>query len=160
MRRAPMAGRTGGYKPDMKLMPYGLGVLVPTLFALLLATPVHAVAHPAPAHPAPAHHTAPQISRFLTAFYGQHGPSGHKRGRHVSAQLQEKQVRTPEYDVLLCAQNEPQRIDIGPVTVQEYAGIGSATVTTHWGSDDTRTFTAYVRLDSKPIELDDVICAP
>ncbi|MFD9354491.1 hypothetical protein [Streptomyces sp. NPDC060031] len=149
----------------MKLMPYGLGVLVPTLFALLFPTPVHAVAHPAPtrstsAYPVPGHHTAPQISRFLSAFYGQHGPSALKRDRHVSAQLREKQVRTPEYDVLLCAQNEPRRIDIGPVTVQEYAGIGSATVTTHWGSDDTRTFTAYVRLDSKPIELDDVICAP
>ncbi|MEV6950501.1 hypothetical protein [Streptomyces sp. NPDC051183] len=139
----------------MKLMPYSLGVLVPTLVALLAPTPATALAHPVPAQ-----HTAPQISRFLTAFYGQHGPSRHNRERHVSSQLREKQERTPEYDVLLCAQNEPQRVGIGPITVQEYAGVGSATVTTHWGSGDTRTFTAYVRLDSNPIAVDDVICAP
>ncbi|MFJ6795218.1 hypothetical protein [Streptomyces sp. NPDC091268] len=142
----------------MKLTPYGPGVLAATLFALLVPTPAPAAAHPFPGHPP--HHSAQQITRFLTSFYGQHGPSEPKRYLHVSQQLREKQERTPEYDVLLCAQNEPQRIEIGPVTVQEYAGVGSATVTTHWGEDGTRTFTAYVRLDSTPIELDDVICAP
>lgn len=140
----------------MKLIPYSLGVLVPTLVALLLPTPAHAFADPVTA----GQHTAPQISRFLTAFYGKHGPSRHHRDRHVSQQLKEKQERTPEYDVLLCAQNGPERIGIGPITVQEYAGVGSASVTTHWGSGEMRTFTAYVRLDSSPIAVDDVICAP
>ncbi|MFE5488537.1 hypothetical protein ACIRS3_16065 [Streptomyces virginiae] len=149
----------------MMLKPYSLGALLLTLSALPVAAPAPAVAAPAAAVPAavvpaavPEGHTADQIGRFLTRFYGKHGPSAHDRRHHVSQVLLERQANT-QSDVLLCAQNEPQDIGIGPVTVAQAAGVGWATVTTHWGADKTDTFTAYVRLDSKPIRIDDVICA-
>ncbi|WP_240803604.1 hypothetical protein [Streptomyces sp. A0592] len=143
----------------MMLKPYRLAALLLALSALP-AVP-SAVAAPAPAVPAaaPEGHTADQIGRFLVRFYGEHGPSDHDRRHHVSQVLLERQRTTAESDVLLCAQNEPQDIAIGPVTVAQAAGVGWATVTTHWGSDRTDTFTAYVRLDSRPIRIDDVICA-
>ncbi|MEV7524301.1 hypothetical protein [Streptomyces sp. NPDC091371] len=135
----------------MKLMPYSLGLLPLTLLALIT---------PAPAHAGPAaEHTAAEISRFLSDFYGDHGPSAADRQDHVSQVLKDKQTENTEADVLLCAQNEPQDIGVGPVTVAQAAGVGWATVTTHWGSGTIDTFTAYVRLDSEPIRLDDVICA-
>lgn len=140
-------------------MPYRLGVLPLTLIALLTPAPAHA----APAAPAPgaarAGHTAADIGRFLTDFYGDHGPSAQERQDHVSEVLKDKQKENTEADVVLCAQNQPLDIGIGPVTVAQAAVVGWATVTTHWGSDTTDTFTAYVRLDSQPIRLDDVICA-
>ncbi|MFE1413090.1 hypothetical protein ACIGFK_27760 [Streptomyces sp. NPDC085524] len=146
----------------MKLMPYSLGVLPLTLFALLAPTPGHAAPADgdgtAPA-PAPGGHTAAEIARFLREFYGDHGPSEDGREKYVSQVLKDKQKENEDADVLLCAENEPEGIGIGPVTVAQAAGVGWATVTTHWGSDTTDTFTAYVRLDSEPIRLDDVICA-
>ncbi|MEU4353839.1 hypothetical protein [Streptomyces virginiae] len=146
----------------MMLKPYSLGaLLLLTLSALPVMAP-SAVAVPAAAAVAPAAspegHTADQIGRFLARFYGKHGPSAHDRRHHVSQVLLERQTTT-QSDVLLCAQNEPQDIGIGPVTVAQAAGIGWATVTTHWAADETDTFTVYVRLDSKPIRVDDVICA-
>ncbi|MFB7807252.1 hypothetical protein [Streptomyces virginiae] len=149
----------------MMLKPYSLGALLLTLSALPVTAPAPAVAAPAAAVPAavvpaatPEGHTADQIGRFLARFYGKHGPSEHDRRHHVSQVLVERQTNT-QSDVLLCTQNEPQDIGIGPVTVAQAAGVGWATVTTHWGADKTDTFTAYVRLDSKPIRIDDVICA-
>ncbi|MFJ8014451.1 hypothetical protein [Streptomyces sp. NPDC096339] len=146
----------------MKLMPYSLGVLPLTLLALLAPTPGHAAPRDGDgAVPAAARggHTAAEITRFLSEFYGDHGPSDDGRENQVSQVLKDKQKEDTDADVLLCAENEPEDIGIGPVTVAQAAGIGWATVTTHWGSETTDTFTAYVRLDSQPIRLDDVICA-
>ncbi|MFD7259814.1 hypothetical protein [Streptomyces sp. NPDC059874] len=142
----------------MKLMPYSLGALPLTLLALLTPAAAHAGPASAPGD-VPGGHSASEIGRFLTDFYGDHGPSANDRQNHVSQVLKDKQKENTEADVLLCAQNEPQDIVIGPVTVLQDAGIGWATVTTHWGADTTDTFTAYVRLDSQPIRIDDVICA-
>ncbi|MCX4695036.1 hypothetical protein [Streptomyces sp. NBC_01408] len=158
----------------MKLMPYSLGVLPLTLLALL-APPSSAVPAGPAAPSAPGavsqRHSAAEISRFLAAFYGDHGPSPYDRENRVSQVLKERQGVSPGSDVLLCAQNKPRAIGVGPVTVAPSAGVGWATVTTHWGAEvapgadaraeaeATDTFTAYVRLDSRPIRLDDVICA-
>ncbi|MEV0412733.1 hypothetical protein AB0I68_18470 [Streptomyces sp. NPDC050448] len=140
----------------MKIMPYSLGALLLTL--LVLPAPTPAVADPTPA--AGRHrHDAAEISAFLASFYGHHGPSAFDRDHRVSQQLKDKQAHSPYSDVLLCIQHEPQEIAIGTVTVAQAAGVGWATVTTHWGSNSTDTFTAYVRLDSRPIKVDDVICA-
>ncbi|MFE6906366.1 hypothetical protein [Streptomyces erythrochromogenes] len=146
----------------MILKPYRLGALLLALSALPALPSAPAVAAPAAAAvpaAAPEGHTADQIGRFLARFYGEHGPSAHDRRHHVSQVLQERQQTHTESDVLLCAQNAPHDIGIGPVTVAQAAGVGWATVTTHWGTDKTDTFTAYVRLDSRPIRVDDVICA-
>ncbi|MFD5619678.1 hypothetical protein [Streptomyces yangpuensis] len=140
----------------MMLKSYGLGALLLALPALPVMPPAPA---PAVATPAPEGHTADQIGRFLVRFYGEHGPSDHDRRHHISEVLQDRQLTNAESDVLLCARSEPQDIGVGPVTVAQAAGVGWATVTTHWGSDKTDTFTAYVRLDSQPIRVDDVICA-
>lgn len=141
-------------------MPYSLGVLPLTLIALLAPAPAQAdPGVPGATGAARAAHTATDIGRFLTEFYGDHGPSAQERKDHVSQLLKDKQEENTQADVLLCAQNEPLDIGVGPVTVALTAGVGWATVTTHWGSGTTDTFTAYVRLDSQPIRLDDVICA-
>ncbi|MFF9558957.1 hypothetical protein ACF1DY_24475 [Streptomyces albus] len=103
-------------------------------------------------------HTGPEIHRFLRWFYGQHGPGEQQREHFVSDLLKRKQAENPGYDVLLCAQNTPRRIDVGPVTVAQSAGVGWATVTAHWSDGTTSAFTAYVALDSHPIELHDVVC--
>ncbi len=141
-------------------MPYGLGVLPLTLLALL--APSSAAVQAAPgAAPAPVshRHSAVEISRFLTSFYGLRGPSAYDREHRVSQLLKDKQGESEGADVLLCAQNAPRGIAVGPVTVAQSAGVGWATVTTLWDAGATDTFTAYVRLDSLPIRLDDVICA-
>ncbi|WP_405828310.1 hypothetical protein [Streptomyces sp. NBC_00105] len=146
----------------MMLKPHSLGALLLTLLALPALSSVPALAAPAPSVAPVAiaeGHTADQISRFLATFYGAHGPSPHDREQHVSQILKDRQQVNADSDVLLCSQNEPQSIGIGPVTVAQSAGVGWATVTTHWAGGVTDTFTAYVRLDSKPIRLDDVICA-
>ncbi|MEU9300875.1 hypothetical protein [Streptomyces sp. NPDC048269] len=146
----------------MKLKPYSLGALLLTLLAPAALSPVPALAAPAAvqaAVPAPPMHTADAIGRFLAGFYGDHGPSHQDRESRVSQVLKDRQKETPDVDVLLCGQNEPMAIAIGPVTVAQSAAVGWATVTTHWESGETDTFTAYVRLDSEPIRLDDVICA-
>ncbi|MCJ1676748.1 hypothetical protein MTF65_05175 [Streptomyces sp. APSN-46.1] len=159
----------------MKPMSYALGALLVTALALPApaAGPALAAGPSAAPAPTPPLHSAGQISGFLAAFYGQHGPSDHYREYRISQALKDKQQLT-DFDVLLCSQNTPQSIGIGPVTVAQSAGVGWATVTTHWDGDaeadtgaeadagteaDTDTFTAYVRLDSRPIKLDDVICA-
>ncbi|MFG2874414.1 hypothetical protein ACGFYU_05275 [Streptomyces sp. NPDC048337] len=141
----------------MKLMTHRLGALLLTLLAGPAPLSV-AAAHAAPAA-APQPHDATKISAFLAGFYGHHGPSDYDRENKVSQLLKDRQRERADADVLLCSQNEPRDIAIGPVTVAPAAAVGWATVTTHWESGTTDTFTAYVRLDSQPIRLDDVICA-
>ncbi len=103
-------------------------------------------------------HTAVEIHRFLTGFYGQHGPSPWSREHQVSDYLKDRAAHTPDYDLLLCAQNTPRKITVGKVTTAQSAGVGWATVTTYWDGGSTGSFTAYVGLDSRPIELQDVDC--
>ncbi|MCX4524321.1 hypothetical protein OG982_01220 [Streptomyces sp. NBC_01551] len=139
----------------MKPMSHTLGALLVTVFAAAPSAAATTVTAPAPPH------TASQITSFLADFYGHHGPTETFRESRISQALRDKQQHS-EFDVLLCSQNTPEKIEIGPATVAPAAGIGWATVTTHWGSGPearTDTFTAYVRLDSRPITLDDVICA-
>ncbi len=103
---------------------------------------------------------AKEVRHFLKGFYGNHGPSAWEREHLVTEELKEKAAQTPDYDLLLCAQNTPKAIDIGPVTTAQSAGVGWAPVTTHWGKgQDTQVFTAYVGLDaSKPMKLMDISC--
>lgn len=102
---------------------------------------------------------AEQVHHFLEGFYGNHGPRSWERENLVADQLKEKAAQTPDYDLLLCAQNTPQDIEIGPVTTAQSAGMGWAPVTTHWKGGDREVFTAYVGLDaSKPIKLTDISC--
>ncbi|KUL36089.1 hypothetical protein ADL22_25630 [Streptomyces sp. NRRL F-4489] len=103
-------------------------------------------------------HTAAEIHRFLTRFYGQHGPSPYQRRHQVSAYLKDRADHTEGYDLLLCAQNTPRAISVGPVTTAQSAAVGWATVTTSWGDGTRRHFTAYVGLESRPIVLQDVDC--
>ncbi|WP_260334737.1 hypothetical protein [Streptomyces beigongshangae] len=108
-------------------------------------------------------YTAGQIHTFLEDFYGEHGPVDFARKYGISEHLKEKVAGSEGFDVLLCAQNEPRSIDIGEVRTAQSAGVGYATVTTHWGGDggSTATFTAYVGLDAtRPIQLQDTDCAP
>ncbi|MET9603665.1 hypothetical protein ABZZ17_01220 [Streptomyces sp. NPDC006512] len=144
----------------MKTNPYRPGALLLALlcasFPLASAAPATALAGPVPRHHH--RHTAEDITRFLTGFYGDHGPSDQDRRRLVSRQLKHKQAHLPDTDVLLCSRSTPLHISVGTATVAQSAGVGWATVTTHW-AEGTTDFTAYVRLDSRPIELDDVICA-
>ncbi|MEU9236181.1 hypothetical protein [Streptomyces subrutilus] len=143
----------------MKLKPYSLGALLLTLLAPATLSSVPALASPVMASPVPERHSADVIGRFLAGFYGEHGPTLHDRETRVSQVLKDRQKESPDADVLLCAQNVPRRIVVGPVTVAQSAEVGWATVTTYWDAGLTDTFTAYVRLDSQPIRVDDVICA-
>ncbi|MFE9330264.1 hypothetical protein [Streptomyces sp. NPDC006925] len=110
-------------------------------------------------HTAARRHTGPEIHRFLTWFYGTHGPDRRQRQYFVSDLLKRKQAQHPDRDVILCAQNTPRDIEVGPVTTAQSAGFGWATVTAYWADGTASTSTAYVALDSHPIELHDVVCA-
>lgn len=105
-------------------------------------------------------YTAQEIHTFLEDFYGEQGPGDFARTYGISPQLKEKVADNPEFDVLLCAQNIPASIDIGPVTTAQSARVGWATVSTYWnGGSDKADFTAYVDLDAtRPIQLLDVDC--
>ncbi|GAA4035605.1 hypothetical protein GCM10022247_71550 [Allokutzneria multivorans] len=106
----------------------------------------------------PPQYSADQVRSFLTEFYGKHGPSQHDREHHVTAELKKKAAATPDYDLLLCAQNKPAGIGIGAVTTAQSAGVGWATVTTRW-SGPAQQFTAYVGLDARePLKLYDIDC--
>lgn len=105
-------------------------------------------------------YTAEEIRRFLVSFYGKHGPSAWKREHQVSAELKKKAAETPDYDLLLCAQNTPRNISVGKVTTAQSARVGWATVTTYWSGNREEHFTAYVDLDAtRPIALLDVACS-
>ncbi|MFB9906023.1 hypothetical protein [Allokutzneria oryzae] len=104
-------------------------------------------------------YTARQVHTFLVSFYGQHGPSQYDRTHKVTPQLRKKAAETPDYDLLLCAQNTPRNITIGKVTTAQSAGVGWATVTTKWRGGADQRFTAYVGLDAgTPMKLYDVSC--
>ncbi|WP_055552750.1 hypothetical protein [Streptomyces sp. NBRC 110028] len=104
--------------------------------------------------------TAEEIHHFLEGFYGNHGPRPWEREHLVSEYLKERIAQTPDYDLLLCAQNEPRDIEVGEVTTAQSARVGWATITTYWGQGSPSSFTAYVDLDaSRPIELLNVDCA-
>ncbi|UKY50332.1 hypothetical protein [Streptomyces inhibens] len=142
-------------------------VLLTLTLTLTLAASGPAAAHPRTAPAADTvrsdpngRHTAAEIHRFLTAFYGHHGPSSWAREHRVSDHLKDRAAHTEGYDLLLCAQNTPREITIGKVTTAQSAGVGRATVTTFWDGNARHSFTAYVGLDSHPIELQDVDCAP
>ncbi|MFH8595648.1 hypothetical protein [Streptomyces rimosus] len=105
-------------------------------------------------------YTAEEIRRFLVSFYGKHGPSAWQREHQVSAELKKKAAETPDYDLLLCAQNTPRNITVGKVTTAQSARVGWATITTYWSGNRQQNFTAYVDLDAtRPIELLDVSCS-
>ncbi|MFJ9851627.1 hypothetical protein [Streptomyces sp. NPDC101150] len=144
-----------------------LGVALPLTFAAVPAGAAPVAAHRSSGAAAGAvltdpngRHDATDIRRFLTAFYGHHGPTDWAREHQVSDYLKDRAAQTEGYDLLLCAQNTPREISIGKVTTAQSAGVGWATVTTIWDDGDRGSFTAYVGLDSKPIELQDVDCAP
>ncbi|EFL29722.1 conserved hypothetical protein [Streptomyces viridochromogenes DSM 40736] len=105
-------------------------------------------------------YTAQEIHTFLEDFYGEHGPGNFARTYGIAPQLKEKVAANPEFDVLLCAQNIPVSIDVGPVTTAQSARVGWATVSTYWnGGEGKADFTAYVDLDAtRPIQLLDVDC--
>ncbi|MFI2235428.1 hypothetical protein [Streptomyces chrestomyceticus] len=105
-------------------------------------------------------YTAEEIRRFLVSFYGKHGPSAWAREHQVSAELKKKAAETPDYDLLLCAQNTPRDISVGKVTTAQSARVGWATITTYWSGNRKENFTAYVDLDAKrPLALLDVACS-
>lgn len=147
---APSGQPTPGQPRPGQVAP---GQVAPQVYA----PPAGAQAGPAAA--AERRHTGREIHRFLTWFYGEHGPTDSQREHFVSDFLKQKQADDPDHDVLLCAQNTPQNIEVGPVTVAQSAGVGWATVTAYWADGTTSTFTGYVALDSHPIELHDVVCA-
>jgi hypothetical protein len=127
--------------------------------ALAAGAPASASAHTQRTDPN-GRYTAEEIHHFLEGFYGNHGPRPWEREHLVSDFLKEKAAQTPDYDVLLCAQNMPKDIEVGEVTTAQSAGVGWATITTTWrGAPRTAAFTAYVDLDgSRPIKLLDVDC--
>ncbi|MBB5122982.1 hypothetical protein AF335_14275 [Streptomyces eurocidicus] len=113
----------------------------------------------APAAAQPERYTAEQVRGFLVGFYGQHGPSRYDREHKVTPELRKKAAETKDYDLLLCAQNEPRNISVGKVTTAQSAGVGWSTITTRWGGGPDGHFTAYVGLDaSKPMKLYDIAC--
>ncbi|MFI9046582.1 hypothetical protein [Streptomyces sp. NPDC053427] len=143
-----------------------LGVALPLTLAAVPATAAPAAARQSAGPAAGAvrtdpngRHDATDIRRFLTAFYGHHGPTGWAREHQVSDYLKDRAAHTEGYDLLLCAQNAPREISVGKVTTAQSAGVGWATVTTFWDGGARESFTAYVGLDSQPIELQDVDCA-
>ncbi|AEW93255.1 MULTISPECIES: hypothetical protein [Streptomycetaceae] len=106
-------------------------------------------------------YTAAEVHRFLTGFYGQHGPSAYRRIHQVTPELRRRAAGTTGYDLLLCAQNTPRGIGVGEVTTAASAGQGWATVTTRWSGGARRSFTAYVGLDRRqPLRLSGIDCRP
>ncbi|MFI0778299.1 hypothetical protein [Streptomyces sp. NPDC021212] len=129
-------------------------------FGLVLAAGAPAVAAPHGVKTDPnGRFTAEEIHHFLEGFYGNHGPRPWERENLVSDYLKERIAQTPDYDLLLCAQNTPRHIEVGEVTTAQSARVGWATITTSWGQGSPGSFTAYVDLDaSRPIKLLDVDC--
>ncbi|MFF4369185.1 hypothetical protein [Streptomyces sp. NPDC001594] len=146
----------------MTLTPHRSGALLLAAVSALITLVASSAPAAALADPQPRRlhrHTTEEITRFLRGFYGSHGPSEQDRVNRVSQLLKDKQAHFPETDVLLCRPGTPQSVTVGPATAAPSAFVGWATVTTTWPSGVTDTFTAYVRTDSRPITLDDVICA-
>lgn len=117
------------------------------------------------AQPQPEQYTAKQVSRFLTHFYGETGPTAWEREHRVSDDLRQRAAEAPPgFDLILCHSNtaDIDDIDVGPVTTAQSAGVGWATVFLDFGpGQETTAFTAYVDLNkAQPLELLDVDCAP
>jgi hypothetical protein len=107
-------------------------------------------------------YTGEQVHTFIEDFYGEHGPGDFARKYGISPYLAQRVKDAEGFDLLLCAQNTPTSIDVGPAVTAQSAGVGWAEVTAHWGGDgaSTTTFTAYVDLDAtRTIQLVDVSCA-
>ncbi|MFF5516871.1 hypothetical protein [Streptomyces coeruleorubidus] len=104
----------------------------------------------------------PESKRPRSGAQRRHGTRGllHRSAPPGARSAAARGAANPEFDVLLCAQNLPASIDIGPVTTAQSAGVGRATVSTYWnGGSDKADFTAYVDLDAtRPIQLLDVDC--
>lgn len=108
-------------------------------------------------------YTAKQVSRFLTHFYGKTGPTAWEREHLVSEDLKQRAAEAPPgFDLIICHRNQPDDIDIGPVTTAQSAGVGWATVYLGFGPDqEIAAFTAYVDLNTaQPLKLLDVNCEP
>ncbi|MYV53334.1 hypothetical protein [Streptomyces sp. SID3212] len=108
-------------------------------------------------------YTAAEIRTFLQDFYGEQGPGPFARKYGISPYLAQRVKETEGFDLLLCAQNTPRSIDVGPATTAQSLGRGWATVTAHWGGSgaSTTSFKAYVDLDATyTIQLLDVDCEP
>jgi hypothetical protein len=108
-------------------------------------------------------YTATEIRTFLKDFYGKQGPGTFARTYGISPYLAQRVKDNEGFDLLLCAQNTPRSIEVGPATTAQSLGRGWATVTTHWGGNGgtTASFKAYVDLDAtRTIQLIDVDCAP
>ncbi|WP_052489336.1 hypothetical protein, partial [Streptomyces sp. 150FB] len=106
-------------------------------------------------------YTGEQVHTFIEDFYGEHGPGDFARKYGISPYLAQRVKDADGFDLLLCAQNTPTSIDVGPAVTAQSAGVGWAEVTAHWGGDgaSTTTFTAYVDLDAtRTIQLVDVSC--
>ncbi|MET9291239.1 hypothetical protein [Streptomyces sp. NPDC003077] len=137
----------------------GLALTATTALGGAATAAAPATAQPGRSTAQPVHYTARQVHGFLVGFYGHHGPSPYDRVHKVTPELRKKAAQTKDYDLLLCAQNTPRDISVGKVTTAQSAGVGWATITTHWKAGPDRKFTAYVGLDArKPMKLYDVQC--
>ncbi|MBW1604294.1 hypothetical protein JJV70_19735 [Streptomyces sp. JJ66] len=105
-------------------------------------------------------YNAEEIHHFLEGFYGNTGPRAWEREHLVGDDLKRRAEQTEDFDLLMCAQNTPEDIEVGEVTAAQSAGVGWATVRLSWGdSAEATAFTAYVELDGdKPLKLHEVAC--
>ncbi|MFD7918315.1 hypothetical protein ACFV3R_03685 [Streptomyces sp. NPDC059740] len=130
------------------------------------ATPRPAATGPGRAAPA-ARHSPWAVHRFLTAFYGHHGPTDQARRRDVAEELRRKAADMPEDDLLLCAPRPapghpaaaPQEVTVGPVAAADAPHTAWATVTTRRSAGRSARFTVYVDTDGRHrLQLLDVAC--
>jgi hypothetical protein len=119
-----------------------------------------AAAGTASAYPGPEHRmfTADRVHRFLTGFYGQHGPSAAQRAHDVAPRLRRAAAAQHRYDLLLCSRGTPRSVTVGRI-VPASAGRARATVTTTAADHHRSSFTVYVSRDaSRPMRVTDVVC--
>jgi hypothetical protein len=150
---ARSTARLTGRRPALAVA----GVVAALGLALSAAAPASAASGTEPAD----RYTGEQVHTFIEDFYGEHGPGDFARKYGISPYLAQRVQEADGYDLLLCAQNTPASIDVGPGVTAQSAGVGWAEVTAHWGGEDasTTTFTAYVDLDAtRTIQLIDVSC--
>jgi hypothetical protein len=149
---ARFTARSTARRPALAVAVAALGL------ALSLAAPASAASGTEPND----RYTGEQVHTFIEDFYGEHGPGDFARKYGISPYLAQRVKDAEGFDLLLCAQNTPASIDVGPAVTAQSAGVGWAEVTAHWGGDgaSTTTFTAYVDLDAtRTIQLVDVSCA-
>lgn len=130
------------------------------LCAATIAFAVPGGATAATGYPGPQHRqfSVNEAHRFLTGFYGQHGPTRVQRTRDVTTTLRRAAAANHRYDLLVCAQSAPRHITVGRV-LPAANGQGRAMVTTRSANRRDSTFTAYVNLDTRrPMRLSGVTC--